>query len=76
MSSAIVKGLFYAFFLIFKGLNPLSIHQKSESVLKGKVRHVRELKLVFEGIGHAVKLHGIEFFKGVFIEHGGFSFHW
>jgi hypothetical protein len=50
--------------------NPLTIHEDAEAFIKGKIMERGLLQLFFKPLGHSEELHGIEFIKGLFIEHG------
>src|SRR5512139_1806951 len=55
---------------------PLTIDEDAKAFIEGQILEGRLLGLFFKGFSHAKKLHAIEFFKGLFIEHGvSSSFH-
>jgi hypothetical protein len=47
----------------------LAVNEESEAFLKGEFIHVGLFQVFFESIGHAVELHVVEFFQGLFSEH-------
>ena len=44
----------------------LAFHQKGQSLVEAQVTAVGLLPLFLPGVGHAVELHGVEFFHGLF----------
>ena len=49
---------------------PLGIHQLGEPLLEAERMGIGLLKLVFEGLSHAMKFQAGEFFKGLFAHQG------
>ena len=54
--------------------DPLAIDQHPKAFLEGEISEGRLFKLFFKALGHPDELHGVEFIKGLFIEHD-LSFH-
>jgi len=64
-------GLFEEAFETFVFLpDPLAIGQHGKAFLEGEIPEGSLFKLFFKAFGHPDELHGIEFIKGLFIEHG------
>ena len=51
---------------------PLALDQHPKTFFEGEIPEGRLLKLFFKALGHPDELHGVEFIKGLFIEHAFF----
>ena len=55
---------------------PLPVHDQAETFFEGEVGEIRLLEFFLKSFGHAEEFQAVEFIKGLFVEHGLFSFHW
>lgn len=49
---------------------PLPVNQQGETLFEGQLCEIRLKELLLEGLGHAVELHVVELFDGLFIKYG------